>query len=188
MSDKIFSALRFATNAHSGQFRKSTKNPYIVHPIAVMEYLIRYQATEDAVVAGILHDTLEDTPTTQTDLRRNFGDRVTELVLGASEPNKSLSWEQRKEHTISHLNTLNDQEQLMVICADKLSNISSIAYDLSTQGPVVWNRFNRGYEQQKWYYCRLASVFAKHTGKSKIFSDYITAVNSVFATTPPQGR
>ena len=188
MTDMIFQALRFATNAHSGQFRKSTKIPYIVHPIDVMQRLIQCDASTEAIVAGILHDTLEDTPTTADELRAIFGDRVTELVLGASEPNKSLSWEQRKEHTISHLNTLNDQEQLMVICADKLSNISSIAYDLSTQGPVVWNRFNRGYEQQKWYYCRLASVFAKHTGKSKIFSDYITAVNSVFAATPPQGR
>ena len=180
MSEKIFSALRFATNAHSGQFRKSTKIPYIVHPIAVMQHLIKYNASDDAVAAGILHDTLEDTPTNESDLRQAFGNRITDLVMGASEPDKSQSWENRKIHTIETLRTVNDTEQLMVICADKLSNLSSIAMDLAQYGNDVWTRFNRGYEQQKWYYCSLAEIFANHTDKSQLFRDYIDVVNSVF--------
>ena len=95
MTDIIFDALRFATDAHTGQFRKSTQVPYIVHPVAVMQYLIQHNASGDAVAAGILHDTLEDTPTTENDLRRVFGDRITNLVIGASEPDKSQTWEQR---------------------------------------------------------------------------------------------
>ena len=180
MTDKIFSALRFATNAHSGQYRKSTKIPYIVHPVQVMQYLIQYGASDDAVAAGILHDTLEDTPVTESDLRKNFGDRITDLVIGASEPDKSLSWEKRKEHTLNTLQQLTDTEQLMVICADKLSNISSIASDLKTQGEKVWTRFNRGYEQQKWYYCGLAEIFAKHAKTSQLFQEYIQKTRHVF--------
>lgn len=180
MSDKIFSALRFATNAHSGQFRKTTKVPYIVHPIDVMDILINNNASNDAVVAGILHDTLEDTATTSNDLRQEFGDRITELVIGASEPDKSQSWEARKTHTLETLCDIDDIDQLMVICADKLSNISSIETALNKYGDVVWARFKRGYEQQKWYYCGLAQIFEKHIHKSQLFKDYIEMVHRVF--------
>lgn len=180
MSDKIFSALCFATNAHSGQFRKSTQIPYIVHPVSVMQHLIQYGASDDAVAAGILHDTLEDTPTNESDLQRAFGDRITQLVIGASEPDKTLSWEQRKEHTIATLRTVDDIEQLMIICADKLSNLSSIVSDLSQYGDLVWSRFKRGYEQQKWYYCSLAQIFEKHIDQSALFQTYIDMVNQVF--------
>ena len=180
MSNIIFSALCFATNAHSGQYRKSTSVPYIVHPIAVMQHLIRHNASIDAVVAGILHDTLEDTPTTESQLRQMFGDRITELVVGASEPDKSLSWQQRKQHTLDSLCNCTDMDLLMVVCADKLSNISSIKQDLDACGDAVWNRFKRGYEFQKWYYCGLAEIFAKHSSKSPIFNEYIDIVRSVF--------
>lgn len=145
-----------------------------------MQHLIKYNASDDAVAAGILHDTLEDTPTNESDLRQAFGNRITDLVMGASEPDKSQSWENRKVHTIETLRTVNDTEQLMVICADKLSNLSSIAMDLAQYGNDVWTRFNRGYEQQKWYYCSLAEIFANHTDKSQLFRDYIDVVNSVF--------
>lgn len=180
MSDKIFNALIFATNAHTGQYRKSTQFPYIVHPVAVMQELIQNGASEDAIVAGILHDTLEDTPTTPDDLRAAFGERITQLVMGASEPDKTQTWEERKRHTIAELSQCNDTEQLMIICADKLSNISSIWADLVKYGDAIWGRFNRGEEQQKWYYCSLAQIFAQHTDKSPLFEKYIKMVQQVF--------
>ena len=180
MSDKIFTALCFATDAHTGQFRKATKIPYIVHPIDVMQRLIKCGASSDAVAAGVLHDTLEDTPTTESDLRQKFGNRVTELVIGASEPDKSLSWEQRKQHTLDTLSCITDKDLLMIVCADKLSNLSSIASDLQHLGDELWNRFKRGYGQQKWYYCSLAEIFAMHTDKSPIFSEYIKMTQQVF--------
>jgi len=180
MSDKIFAALCFATNAHTGQFRKSTNIPYIVHPVDVMQRLIKYGASSDAVAAGILHDTLEDTETTESNLRQKFGDRITDLVIGASEPDKSLSWEQRKQHTLDTLSCVTDKDLLMIACADKLSNLSSIASDLQCLGDKLWTCFKRGYEQQKWYYCSLAEIFAMHTDKSPIFSEYIKMTQQVF--------
>ena len=180
MSDKIFNALCFAADAHTGQFRKGTKLPYLVHPVAVMKHLIKYNATDDAIAAGILHDTLEDTPTTEHDLRENFRNRITDLVSGASEPDKSMSWEERKTHTIETLGHTTDTDQLMVICADKLSNLASIKSDLDEYGDEIWSRFKRGYAQQKWYYCSIAEIFAKHTETSPIFQEYIDFVNHVF--------
>lgn len=180
MSEKIFKALSFAADAHAGQFRKASKLPYLVHPVAVMQHLVRYNASDEAVAAGILHDTLEDTATTESDLRAVFGDRITDLVLGASEPDKSLSWEARKQHTIETLACVVDLDQLMVVCADKLSNVSSIASDFDALGDEVWSRFKRGYEQQKWYYRSLADIFARHADKSDLFAEYIDTVNRVF--------
>lgn len=181
MKTIIFNALEFATKAHTGQFRKGTLLPYIVHPVDVMRNLILYNAPTDAVAAGILHDTLEDTLTTIDDLKNTFGDRITELVMGASEPDKSLSWEERKQHTFKFLAQTTDLEQLMVVCADKLSNITSIKQDMDTIGNKIWTRFNRGYNQQKWYYYGLAKIFEKHTEKSELFAKYITLTKEVFA-------
>lgn len=180
MEQNIFTAIEFAAHAHNGQFRKGTDIPYIVHPIDVMQQLIKYNASYDAVVAGLLHDTLEDTTTTETDLQRLFGERITNLVIGASEPDKTLSWQERKVHTLETLAKSTDTEQLMVICADKLSNLSSIKSDLDMLGDAVWARFNRGYENQKWYYCSLAIIFMHHADKSKIFADYVMLAKSVF--------
>lgn len=91
-----------------------------------------------------------------------------------------MSWEERKEHTLCVLQNTDDIELLMIVCADKLSNISSIAADLKIYGDILWTRFNRGFEQQKWYYISLAKIFAKHTDKSKLFAEYIKVVTQVF--------
>ena len=182
MSDKLFSALKFAAHAHMGQYRKGTSIPYLVHPVSVMQYLIKNNAPADAVIAGVLHDTLEDTATTPAQLRATFGDRVTELVIGASEPDKSLSWHERKAHTLATLSQTSDIAQLMVCCADKLHNVTCTLNDYKQYGDAVWERFNRGYLDQKWYYTSLADIFARHTSASAIFSDYIAVVRELFGT------
>lgn len=75
-------ARRFATEAHAsaGQRRKYTDEPYIVHPAAVVE-LVRSVSHDDALLAAAwLHDTVEDTATTQSDIETHFGTRVASLV------------------------------------------------------------------------------------------------------------
>ncbi len=114
---QIFDAIDFAVRAHNGQFRKGTNIPYIVHPIGVMQKLLQYTNNTDVVCAGILHDTLEDTQTTEQDIKNQFGNHILELVKAVSEPDKSLSWIERKKHTIEYLNNINDTDILMVCCA-----------------------------------------------------------------------
>jgi (p)ppGpp synthase/HD superfamily hydrolase len=63
-------ALLFAEQAHRGQVRKGTEVPYITHPVGVSALLAQHGCSEDAVIAGLLHDVLEDTPTTLEDLAR----------------------------------------------------------------------------------------------------------------------
>lgn len=82
-STRIESAYHFASRAHEGQKRLSGE-PYIVHPIAVALQLAQLEQDEDSVIAGLLHDVLEDTKVSETELRDNFGDIVSFLVNGVT--------------------------------------------------------------------------------------------------------
>ena len=99
----IFKAIEFAARAHSGQYRKGTKIPYIVHPLGVAKLLIEHGCPDHIVIAGILHDTTEDTPVTLEQIKDIFGLAVAALVEEASEPDKSDTWENRKKSTIQVL-------------------------------------------------------------------------------------
>ncbi|MCQ6281901.1 HD domain-containing protein [Bacillus sp. EB600] len=152
--DVIEKALMMASQAHENQYRKKTKIPYITHPVAVGMILMKAGYGDDLVAAGILHDTVEDTPLTLADIEESFGPKIAKIVEGCSEPDKSLPWEERKNHTIEFLKTA-PLETRAVVSADKLHNIRSIIDDYEQQGEEVWNKFKRGRDQQKWYYTKV---------------------------------
>lgn len=147
----IEKALQIASRAHEGQYRKQTDIPYIAHPVAVGMLLLRAGYEAELVAAGILHDTVEDTAVTIEMIEQEFGPKIAEIVSGCSEPDKSLPWKERKEHTIQFLRTA-PEEIRVVVCADKLHNIRSIIDDYELYGEQVWERFNAGKQQQEWYY------------------------------------
>jgi (p)ppGpp synthase/HD superfamily hydrolase len=101
--DLIRKAIDFAAKAHLGQVRKGTELPYITHPFNVGMILIQTGCPEGVCAAGFLHDTLEDTPVTREELSDQFGESIARLVESCSEPDKSMSWKARKEHTIHSL-------------------------------------------------------------------------------------
>ena len=85
----------FAINAHMEQVRNSEPDkPMIIHPISVGMLLEEYGYDDTVVAAGYLHDVVEDTNYTIEDIKKEFGEEVASLVMGASEPDKSLSWEE----------------------------------------------------------------------------------------------
>ena len=96
---KISRAVAYAALAHLTQKRKGTDRPYIYHPLKTMEYLVQMNVGEDLIVAGVLHDVLEDTAVTYEELIAEFGERVAQLVKSHSE-DKRKSWKERKMHTI----------------------------------------------------------------------------------------
>jgi (p)ppGpp synthase/HD superfamily hydrolase len=158
----IFDAIEFAAAAHRGQYRKGTLIPYLLHPMSVARTVIDAGCPEHVVAAAILHDIVEDTSHTVDDIRGRFGDRVAELVEACSEPNhRQDSWEARKQHTVDLLAATTDQEVLMVAIADKLDNIRSVRDDLALRGELTWKRFNRGRDQQAWYYRALSGAFSR---------------------------
>ncbi|MBN1832228.1 MAG: bifunctional (p)ppGpp synthetase/guanosine-3',5'-bis(diphosphate) 3'-pyrophosphohydrolase [Deltaproteobacteria bacterium] len=144
-------AIEFAVKAHYNQVRKGSDIPYITHPLAVGIILAKAGCSDGVIMAGILHDTVEDTSVTLDDLRDTFGEKVSMIVKGASELDKSLKWEERKSHTHDFLKGAS-QEVKFVALADKLHNIRTIASDYAKIGEALWERFNRGRDAQQWYY------------------------------------
>ncbi len=153
----IFKAITFAARAHAGQYRKHTNIPYITHPLAVAEILLACGCSEQVAIAGILHDTVEDTPVTTAEIEKEFGTDVAVLVKGATEPPKHISWEERKQHTLDSLRDA-PEEVLLLVCADKLHNLISIRNGFLRHGEEVWRRFTRPKEQQRWYYESMLEV------------------------------
>ena len=150
--DVIEKAKKFAIEAHDGQRRKSDKTkPMVVHPIDVANILKEYNFDDNVVAAGYLHDVVEDTEYTLSDITKMFGEDIASLVNGASEPDKSLTWEERKQHTIDTIKTL-DIRHKAIICADKISNLEDLKILSEIRGEYDFSAFKRGFESQKWYY------------------------------------
>jgi (p)ppGpp synthase/HD superfamily hydrolase len=175
----IEKAIIFAAKAHNGQMRKSSEIPYITHPFAVGMLLQKANCSENVIAAGLLHDTLEDTSTTVEDLREHFGDHVTALVQAASEPDKTLSWEERKQHTIQSLKEAS-VEEIQVITADKLHNLQSIRDQLQLTGEDTWNRFKRGGEHQHWYYSGIVRELLPRKKQFILIAELERVVEEVF--------
>ncbi|MFP4016805.1 MAG: HD domain-containing protein [Halanaerobiales bacterium] len=158
---KYEKAILFAANAHEGQKRKGDGSPYITHPLTVAFTLLDQGCKEDIVQAAILHDTVEDTRTTLDDIENEFGKSVRELVKGVSEPDKSLPWKERKEHTIKHITNAGIAERL-IICADKLHNINSMIDQYHIKGESLWSIFNGDKAEQIWYYSEVIKRLKSH--------------------------
>ena len=82
-SERVERAVKIATKAHEGQLRR-TGEPYIIHPLAVKKILEEWGMDEDTIIAGILHDTVEDTEVTLEEIKNEFGDSVAFLVDGVT--------------------------------------------------------------------------------------------------------
>ena len=145
-------AKMFAIQAHMGQVRKSEPDkPMIMHPIGVGQLLESFGYDDNVVAAGYLHDVVEDTKYTIEDIEKKFGKDIANLVMGASEPDKSLSWEDRKRHTIEETKKLPLRNKL-VICADKINNLEDLFLKFEKSGNIDLSAFKRGEESQRWYY------------------------------------
>ncbi len=171
----INKAVAFAVKAHSAQCRKGTDIPYVTHPLSAGMILARAGASENMVIAGILHDCLEDTAVTFDELKDEFNEEVATLVLGCSEKDKKDTWRNRKTHTIEHLKSAPDSV-CIVSCADKLHNLLSLIDDFKKHGDGLWKRFNASKQDQVWYYSSLGEVFKRKQVSHPIFRDFDDAL------------
>ena len=178
----VKSAIELAAKAHDGQFRKGTSIPYIAHPCNVGVLLAEQGCTTTVICAGILHDVIEDTAITIADLRQQFGRKVASIVEKCSEPDKSLPWRERKQHTIEYLAKA-PLDVKLISCADKFDNILSIERDYQKEGEELWSRFNASKEDQQWYYHGLVRSLGKGKfAKSPLYGYFKESVFEVFGT------
>lgn len=183
-SAMLHTALNAAAQAHAHQYRKGMGVPYITHPVGVAIILDRYGFPESWVIAGLLHDTLEDTDLTLPEIERRFGHEVAEIVSGCTEPeHRDKPWVERKRHTIAFLRTA-PLSVKVVACADKLHNLLTIAGDLQQHGESLWQRFRFGKDEQAWYYRSLVDSLQANLApheRHEIFAEYERLVDRVFS-------
>src|SRR3954469_12943842 len=114
---------------HRGQMRKSG-DPYITHPLAVTTILADIGMTEPTLVASLLHDTVEDTPYTLDQLRKDFGDEVAALVDGVTKLDKVKYGDSAQAETIRKMIVAmsRDIRVLVIKLADRLHNMRTLRY------------------------------------------------------------
>lgn len=182
--DILDQAIIFAVKAHSGQSRKGSNTPYIVHPMEVMAIASTLTNDIEVIAAAVLHDTVEDTSTTMQDIQDAFGERVAALVAADSENKRedrpaSETWMLRKQETMDYLEHASREEQIIVL-SDKLSNIRSMYRDQLVLGERLWERFHeKDKSKHEWYYKGIASRL-KDVKDSTAYREYIRLVDLVF--------
>lgn len=180
-NDLIAKALRLAAMSHKDDTRKGKELPYIVHPVEVAMILQENGMDDDIIIAGLLHDTLEDTSLTKNEIKKEFDKRIADLVVAASEKldnRDDIPWKERKKHTLEFLKNA-EREVKILSCADKLSNAKSMLKDLGIYENDFWERFNAGYEQQKWYYMGLIESLKSLEG-NEIYEEFKRVVYKIF--------
>ena len=132
---RLLDALAFAAEKHSKQRRKDADlSPYINHPIALAQVLCNEAGVTDTVVlcAALLHDTIEDTNTTAEELRKRFGEAITQIVVDVTD-DKNLEKQERKRLQIEHAPHLSHEAKLVKL-ADKICNLR----DVVATPPADW--------------------------------------------------
>lgn len=127
MTPLVARAHAFAAEAHGsiGQTRKYTGEPYINHPVEVMEIVRSVEHTEEMLAAALLHDTIEDTPVTREDVEREFGPKVASLVMELTDQCHEGNRAARKAAEATRLGSISSEAQTVKL-ADFISNTRSI--------------------------------------------------------------
>jgi len=155
----LHNAIRFAIEKHKDQKRKGSDIPYIVHPLETMQILAANTRDKNILIAGVLHDTIEDQNVSVEELENLFGNDVALLVSGVSEDKSIKDWKERKTLAISDIKN-KDIRVKLIACADKLSNLKSIYYDVLKYGEETFNKFNAGSKENvAWYYKSMIDAF-----------------------------
>ncbi|MGD8644797.1 MAG: bifunctional GTP diphosphokinase/guanosine-3',5'-bis pyrophosphate 3'-pyrophosphohydrolase, partial [Chromatiales bacterium] len=126
---EVYRAYLFGAEAHQGQTRLSGE-PYIFHPLAVAKTMAEMRMDQKSIVAAILHDVIEDTPTAKEQISREFGDEVAELVDGVSKLThlqfRSKAEAQAENFRKMMLAMVKDLRVILVKLADRLHNMRTL--------------------------------------------------------------
>lgn len=168
-------ALELAAEAHREQVRKGTGVPYVMHPVHVSILLMKHGFPEAVVVAGLLHDVVEDTNVSLESIEGAFGSEVAALVGSVTEIKTETAggaevrrpWRIRKEEQLLRLDAAPPLTAALK-AADAIHNCESTLRELDRVGPEAWERFRAPPEDQLWYFRSIATRVRKRLGDHPI--------------------
>jgi (p)ppGpp synthase/HD superfamily hydrolase len=162
---RVGEALAFAADAHASQSRKrgdGPPEPYLSHILIVAGMVAHYGGDEDQIIAGALHDAVEDQggEVMAREIGERFGPRVEAIVRDCSDSvapagQTKAPWRDRKEEFLASLDTPDVHGSRLVEACDKLANLRDIVEDVRADGLGSFDRFRGGREGTLWYYREL---------------------------------
>jgi (p)ppGpp synthase/HD superfamily hydrolase len=161
-TDQIRFAIDTAARLHNGQARKdAASTPVISHPFGVAMILAQYpDVSEDTIIAGLLHDVIEDVDQkiySKDQLAADFGEDVLQIVQQVSDDARIKDWQLRKQAYLRVLETARP-EALMVSAADMTHNLSSFVDSYHISPEMFAKKFTGSAEQQVWFYGERAGL------------------------------
>ncbi len=182
-------ALVLAARAHRTQIRKGSDIPYLVHPVHVSVLLIRYGFADEVVLAGLLHDVVEDQNVSPDRIEMDFGPAVAEMVAALTERKleggRKRPWEVRKREALDQLRTASSGA-VAVKAADVLHNARSLAHMLRREGASTWAHYARGPRQTMGYYRNVAAVARERLGPHPLVEGLEAAIEDLEGATTEQ--
>ena len=179
-------AIKFATDAHSGQIRKMANTPYILHPLEVAAIISTMTSDLDTMAAGVLHDTIEDCDVDPRVIKEKFGARVSALVQSETEDRTSVtktraeSWQERKEESLIVLSLTKDIHVKILWLGDKLSNMRSFYREYLKHGDEIWlSLHQKDKKKQAWYYYTIINNLSE-LKDTAAYIEFVELVNKVF--------
>ena len=129
--EKITKAYNFTKECHEGQFRNSGE-PYFIHPVAVANILADLYMDDATIIAGLMHDILEDTEVTFKEMAEMFDEEIANLVNGVTKL-KKIKYQSKQESQADNLRKMllamnSDIRVIIIKIADRLHNIRTLEY------------------------------------------------------------
>lgn len=177
-------AIVFAVRAHHNTERRGKGFPYIVHPLESVEIVATITSDQELLAAAALHDTVEDTDVTIEDIRREFGDRVADIVSaetdwGIDGVAQKDSWHDRKLNAILRLKNAS-RDVKIVAMGDKLSNMRAIARDYVLKGDQLWQIFRvTDKAEHEWRFRALADALSE-LSDTFAYQEFVQIIDQVF--------
>lgn len=165
--------------------RKCECHPAILHSLEAAAITQTLTDEKEAVIAAVLHDTVEDANVKIEEILGKFGERVAQLVLSETE-NKRVNrdpgetWKERKEESIAVLNATQDLGIKALYLGDKLSNMRSLNRCVNQFGPQMWQQFHQtDPEAHKWYYTAIAEALSEFSD-TPAYQEYVGLIKQTF--------
>ena len=174
---KMQLAIRFMIKTHEvyqKQKRKGKDIPFISHPLTVGLILARAGASEDVILAGILHDTIEDSiaekKVTREMLEERFGAPVAELVGSVTELPADTPWDERKREALERISTYSN-ESVLLRSADVIANNAETLEDYAVEGDAAFDKFSQSKEKTIGYSLHVMEKLLARWPKSPLAED-----------------
>ncbi len=178
LSHRLQEAINEAARLHRDQFRKDAmKTPYITHLVGVMILLSSATHDEDILIAGLMHDALEDVPDYAPEqLEEKFGTRVKDIVMGVTEESKLSGGDARapwKEVKDAYLQNLRQapEESIMVSLADKIQNTRSLIEMIHLASGGKLENFGSNHTERLWFNEEVLKIGEERLGDDHVLVD-----------------